>query len=156
MVAQGLVAFIGAVVASVAVIRLNHGAFFVQSLSTYEWWIVVAGAMGSALAFYLVRERFGHGGIQGVMRAIGGAIWVSFIGSIIAGTLALPIYGTMFGPFTLGVTFTSSPLLGAFWFGTLMSAHGLMRVLRAERDSIFTVRLHGARKAAVTVQAITR
>ena len=67
----------------------------------------------------------------------GSAILISFAGSLIAGTLALPLYGTMFGPFALAVIFVSSPLLAGLWAFNLFGVHVLMCQWRIERDSIF-------------------
>ena len=65
---------------------------------------------------------------------------VTFFGPIIAGTLALPLYGTMFGPFTLGLIFFASPMTAVFWLGNLLGVHVLFLTWHSERDSIFGAR----------------
>ncbi len=131
------VALFGAGMAFVAVIQLGQGTAFARPMNWYECWIVLAGALGGVAALFLAGDKLGRPGWRGHLRATLGAIWVSFVGALIAGTLALPIYGTMFGPFTLGITLAGSPMLAGLWFANLMSAHLLISAWRIERDSIF-------------------
>lgn len=63
-------------------------------------------------------------------------IWISFVGALFGGTLALPFYGTMFGPFTLVVTLIKAPILALLWTSSLLSAHFMIKVRRDERDSV--------------------
>jgi hypothetical protein len=63
---------------------------------------------------------------------------VTFIGSLIGGTLGLPFYGTMFGPFIVVVTLMGAPLLAMLWAFNLLGAHVLLGIYRSERDTIFT------------------
>jgi len=51
--------------------------------------------------------------------------------------MALPLYGTMFGPFTLFVSLFSAPLLALLWVNVLVGAHFLLAIWRTERDTIF-------------------
>lgn len=133
------VALFGAGMAFVAVAQMGQGAIIGRAMNWYEWWIVTTGALGGVIALFLAGDRMGQPGWRGHLRGAMGAIWVSFVGALIAGTLALPLYGTMFGPFTLGVTLAGSPPLAALWFANLMSAHLLISAWRIERDSIFAV-----------------
>ena len=55
--------------------------------------------------------------------------------------MALPFYGTMFGPFTLVVSLFSAPILAILWITALFSAHLMIKVRRIERDSILYVTL---------------
>ena len=68
-------------------------------------------------------------------------VWISFVGALIGGTLALPFYGTMFGPFTLVVTLLNAPFLAVLWIWTLFSAHLMIKERRIERDSIIYLEL---------------
>lgn len=133
-----IVVFGGAVLSFVSVGRLSRGPElpFVAP-DWYGLWIVASGGIGALGGLYLVRERLGQPGAGGWRRAIIAVLLLSFAGSIIAGTLALPIYGTMFGPLSLVVTLIDLPLLAAAWVGCVLLAHGLMRRWREERESIF-------------------
>ncbi|MCW1951376.1 MAG: hypothetical protein KIH44_008410, partial [Octadecabacter sp.] len=54
------------------------------------------------------------------------------------GTLGLPLYGTMFGPFIVVVTLLGAPILAMLWAFTLLGIHILLASYQRERDSIFT------------------
>lgn len=121
-----------------AVLHLDRSAMFEQ-LSWYQTWIVIASGLGGVVALFLSRDRMGQNGAAGAWRGVAGAIWITFIGSLIGGTLALPLYGTMFGPFIVVVTLIGAPLLASFWAFNLLGVHMLMAKYQRERDSIFTI-----------------
>ena len=68
-----------------------------------------------------------------MIRALRGIIAVSFVGTLIGGTLALPFYGTMFGPLMFVLTLVGHPGLAALWLATLIACHFLLQVWRRER-----------------------
>ncbi len=133
-----VVALCGAIVGYAVVLRLSLGFSVINGLSGYDIWMIVTAAIGSMAGLYLAGDRFGQPGWAGLRRAMLATIWVSFVGSVIGGSLMLPFYGTMFGPFTLLVTLASSPLLALLWVLNLMGAHSLLNHWRRERDTIFT------------------
>lgn len=137
LVAYGFMALFGAAISYVTMLSLGGGSRPLQFPPTYEVWMVICGAVGAMAALRLGQHRFGRAGKAGAAHALRGVVWVTFIAAIIAGTLALPFYGTMFGPFTLGLTFAYSPLLGLSWVINLVAAHLLLSAWQAERDSIF-------------------
>lgn len=124
----------GAALALVVVLRLDPSAMFERSLSWYEWWILVSGFAGGVAGIWLAKDRLGRTGLRDPL--IGLAI-VTGLGAIVGGTLALPLYGTMFGPFTLAVIFAASPLIAGLWLANTAAAHILLRSWHSERDSIF-------------------
>ncbi len=129
-----LAAGYGSMVSYIALLRISGGDYFATGFGAYQWWIVICGGIGAALGLLIARDRFGRVGIKGMGRAAVGALWVSLIGAVIAGTLALPVYGTMFGPFSLVVTFVAKPVLALVWFGILALIH-LMLCSQLSRDS---------------------
>ncbi len=132
-----VVGLFGAGMAFVAVTQLGHGEILARPMLVYEKWIVLCGLIGGICGLYLAGDRMGQPGWSGHLRAVYGAGIVSFAGPIIAGTLALPVYGTMFGPFTMAMIFFGSPMVGLLWLANLMAAHLLIGAWRAERDSVF-------------------
>ena len=124
----------GAALALIVVLRLDPGAMFERSLGWYERWIVLSGFLGGIASVALARDRLGRDGWRDPL--IGIALMTA-LGPIIAGTLALPLYGTMFGPFTMGVIFVASPTVGLLWLSNAFMVHLLLRSWHAERDSIF-------------------
>lgn len=120
-----------------AVLHLDRAALF-QELSWYQTWIIAASGLGGMISLFLSGDRMGQSGRQGVLRSVAGAIWITFIGALIGGTLGLPLYGTMFGPFIVVVTLMGAPLLAMLWAFNLMGVHMLMAIYQRERDSIFT------------------
>jgi len=139
LLAAIVVAVFGAGVAHSVVGQLGGGLRIIRSLSNYDIWIIVSGAIGSVIGLYIGRNWFGHAGLAGWRKAIIGIGITTFASAICSGTLALPFYGTMFGPFSVVMTFIGNPLLAVFWVSILLAAHALIVDWRNERDSIFRV-----------------
>lgn len=132
------VSFLSAIIAFQVVTRLSAGSHGVSSFTGFDIWAIIAGCVGGGVAFTLSYRRwFGFAGWRGFGSAVCGGIAVSFVGSLIAGTMVLPFYGTMFGPFQLIISMITSPLLCLLWWTNLISAHLLIVKWRDERDSIF-------------------
>jgi len=133
---------LGAMFACLSVLRLSETGTHSSIAITY--WTLFAGCVGGAGGLWATYNRwFGHAGTKGWLTASAGALLASGIGAVIGGTLILPFYGTMFGPFQLIMLIVQDPILGVVWFGMLACAHGLLRQWRLERDSIFTTRHSG-------------
>lgn len=126
----------GAGLALVVVLRLDPEAIFNRAMSLYEYWIVVSGFLGGASAVFLARNKLGQPGLRAPLL---GMAEVTFFGAIIAGTLCLPLYGTMFGPFTLALIFAASPLAAVLWAANLAAVHVMFRIWHRERESIFGI-----------------
>ncbi|GGL66969.1 hypothetical protein [Wenxinia marina] len=126
-----------AFVAWVVLTHIGPGRTSVPPGPYYTAWMVLSGAIGGAVALHLVRHRLGRPGLSGVVGTGLAAVWATVLAGLIGGTLALPLYGTMFGPFTLFVTLAALPGLAAVWVGTFVLAHLKVRSWHAERDSIF-------------------
>ena len=141
---------LGGIVTAAVLDRVAEGAVALPSgiPSAYGIWILCAGAIGSGLAFWLGLNRFGQRGALGLAQVVPGILAHAFIAALIGGTLALPAYGTMFGPFLLAVTLGAAPVLLAGWVVTLVAAHLLLSLWRRERDSIFDARLPAERPAS--------
>ena len=131
------VAFFGAALALNVVVTLGGQDALVHPFAAYDYWVVLSGAIGGCAGLYLGRGWMGWPGLRGIAFAIIGTLWISFLGGLVGGSLALPFYGTMFGPFTLFVSLFSAPLLALFWGGILIAGHFLLMIWRSERDSIF-------------------
>lgn len=119
-----------------AVLHLDHGALFAP-MSWHQLWIVVASVIGGMSTLFLSGDRLGQRGGKGALRALAGGIWITFFGALIGGTLALPVYGTMFGPFIVMVTFLGAPMLALLWVFNLLGIYLMMGTYQRERDSIF-------------------
>lgn len=131
------VAIFGALLAFNIVMTIGGHAGMLNGFSAYELWVVFSGAIGGPAGLYLCRNWMGRAGWRGFCTAIIGVVAVSVVGAIVGGTLALPFYGTMFGPFTLIMSLVSAPVLALLWASTLFGAHFLMGTWRSEQDSIF-------------------
>tara|TARA_R110002096_G_scaffold229389_1_gene418977 strand:- start:88 stop:609 length:522 start_codon:yes stop_codon:yes gene_type:complete len=131
------VGFFGAAMAMNVVMTLGGVAALMTPFSGYDYWVIFSGAVGAGCGLYLGRNWMGHTGFRGVAFAMIGMLWVSFLGGLVGGSLALPVYGTMFGPFTLFVSLFSAPFLAVVWGCVLFASHLLLKIWRQERDSIF-------------------
>ncbi|WP_245540976.1 hypothetical protein [Octadecabacter antarcticus] len=137
VLAFALVGTCSATLGYLAVLHLDSDSSF-DGLSWYQTWLVVASGLGGMIALFLSGDRMGQPGSAGATRAVAGALWVTFIGALIGGTLGLPLYGTMFGPFIVVVTLMAAPLLAMLWAVNLFGTHILMGIYQSERDTIFT------------------
>lgn len=135
--AYAATAIAGAVLALAVAVRLGHGAEDGPRLSTYDIWVTLAGLAGGFVGLRLTEHLFGHPGAWGFLRAAGGLVLICVTAPVVAGSLALPLYGTMFGPFMFGTTLFAVPLLGLIWAGTLLAVHLCLAPWRRERDSVF-------------------
>ena len=142
-----LVGVCSAFLGFLSVLQLNRASLF-DGFSLYEWWIVVASGLGGMVALFLSGDRLGQPGFQGLGRAVAGGIWVTFIGALIGGTLSLPLYGTMFGPFIVTVTLIGAPVLCGIWVFNLFSAHVLLGIYQRERDTIFAPEIFAPEEVA--------
>lgn len=133
----------GAALAMIVLMRLDGTMIVDRAMTVYECWVAASGLIGAMVGLHLLRGRLGRAGILSPVLGIAGA---SFVGALIAGTLALPGYGTMFGPFTMGIIFVASPLTAVVWIVNLSAVHVALRRWHAERDSVFTA-LHPDRTA---------
>lgn len=131
-----LVGFCSGALGFLAVLHLDQTALF-DSLSWYQTWIVIGATLGGLLALFLSGDRLGQAGARGALRSLAGGLWLTFVGALIGGTLGLPLYGTMFGPFIVFVTLIGAPLLAFLWIFNLIGVHLLLRIYQDERDSIF-------------------
>ncbi len=100
-------------------------------------WRLMAGALGTFVALRFNLGRFGWPRLRGWARMAGGVLLVTLFAPVVAGTLVLPLYGTMFGPLALVLTLIRRPALALLWFGVLVAAHLLLQDYRRERDTIF-------------------
>ncbi len=133
------VSLFGAGLSFTIVNRLGGEDSILRALGAYDYWVILAGALGAALGLFIGQDRLGHAGWPGARRALFGLPVISFAAAVSAGTLALPGYGTMFGPFAAVLCFWETPLLLLFWFIILVATHMLYAIWRRERDTLFVV-----------------
>lgn len=124
----------GAALALVIVLRLDAAALFGRALVLHEYWILTSGLLGGALGVRVARGRLAR---PGPANAVMGMVSATLFGAVIAGTLALPGYGTMFGPLALVLVFFAAPPVAILWAVNLIGVRVLVRAWDAERDSIF-------------------
>ena len=132
--ALGVVAFLGAGVGYETLVFLAPEQILDPSVTSYEIWVILSAMIGACGALLSMLDHFGHRGVRGAFRLIRGGLSVTFLGSLIGGTLAMPMFGTMFGPFAFVMLFVTKPSVGAMWAGSLIAAHILLRGWRVERD----------------------
>jgi len=137
LLAYGAVAMSGAGLSFVIINGLGGGETVLRMFSAYDLWSMVAGTVGAPMGLYISRRWFGGPGIVGWVRMLIGVPCVAFFGGIAGGTLALPFYGTMFGPFSVAMIFWAMPLVAFFFLLILVATHMLFAVHHRERDTLF-------------------
>ena len=141
------VGLLGAGMSFTIVNEMGGEGQILRPLSWYDSWMILSGLIGACVGLFLGRSCLGHGGWRGAFCMLRGGIVVTFAAAIVGGSLALPLYGTMFGPLLLGMTLWGHPILGAIWVAMLLGAHALFRSFRRERQ-VFLDRL--PRQSAVS------
>lgn len=131
------VGILGAWMSFTIVNQLGDEGRLIRALSLFDCWMILAGFLGSVGGLYVGMRWFGHPGMMGIWYLAKGIFGVTSIAAIVGGTLALPFYGTMFGPFLLALTLWVHPMLASFWVAMLMGSHGLIMQWRRERNTIF-------------------
>lgn len=132
-------AIFGAGLAFTVVNRLGGAQELLRPLGWVDLWMILAGALGADAGLFLGADKLGHAGWRGVKRALAGCLIISLSASVVAGTLALPGFGTMFGPFATAITFWQSPIVLVFWLMMLLACHLLFANWRRERETLFTI-----------------
>ena len=105
-------------------------------MSLYRLWLGVAGAFGAATSLFLVRKNFGKPGTFGAFETAFAGLMATLLTGIIGGSLALPVYGTMFGAWLVIVSIVETPLLLLPWAGALWVMHQAMSTYRAEKQTL--------------------
>lgn len=123
-----------------AILQMEQETLFAQR-TWYQTWVVAASAIGGATALFLGQGRLGGAGLRGMISGLAGGLWVTFVGAVIGGTLALPLYGTMFGPFIVTVTFLGMPVLAVQWGCVVLAVHVLLGGYQRERQAAFDCNL---------------
>lgn len=129
--------FFGAVLALAVQSRLGDSVGGPPVLDLRTVWMCFAGALGTGYGFHICRTRIGVPGLTGGLYALAQGIWVTMVSAVIAGTITLPVFGTMFAPWLLFTTFLEVPILLAMWACVFTAAHLLAARWQAERNSIF-------------------
>ena len=91
--------------------------------TVYDLWLAISGAIGASAALFYCRKYFGQADLFGMAKVVIGIAFVSLGAAFIAGTLALPIYGTMFGPLAMLSTFYAHPILAYVWGTALLGVN---------------------------------
>ena len=130
----------GAILAFTVVNQLGGGADVIRPMTAYDLWSICAGVIGALAGLYLGTRWLGQPGWQGWLRALIAVPVVSLFAALIAGTLALPGHGTMFGPLGLVTTLIAYPTLALLWLAMITAAHVSFVQWRKERDTIFHVK----------------
>ncbi|MFQ6553385.1 hypothetical protein AAD018_013690 [Aestuariibius insulae] len=118
----------GGLIAYTVVRQMRSG--FMTEFGLYEFWVILSGMLGSAIAYQTGEAHLGFPGWQGAVRALATAVWVALFGAVVAGTLALPGYGTIYGPISVAITLVEAPVLLVVLAGMLAGAHLMMLDLR--------------------------
>ncbi|RYH02702.1 hypothetical protein EU805_08775 [Salipiger sp. IMCC34102] len=133
LIAGVLLGGLGAVLAFVVVSQVADRGDLLRGWSLSDAWCAASGAIGGILSFYIGRRWLGRSGAVGAIRALCAVVWIGCLTALIAGTLILPGYGTMFGPMLFGTVILARPALFLAWSCGLILSHLLVREWRMER-----------------------
>lgn len=131
--ALGVIGLAGGL-AAVTAVRFLTGAPIGQS---HLIWCTFSGLVGAVWSTILCLKWMGHRGAIGWAQFTLALAGITFMTSLVAGSLILPIYGTMFGPFSAAMMFIDAPLVALAWCGATLCGHLIIIKWRQERDTIF-------------------
>ena len=132
------VSAVGAFLAFFAGLTLEGAATLATFPDLYDIWLALSGAIGAASALSMGRRFLGRSDLLGAVQVLLVFPMITLIAALIAGSLALPIYGTMFGPLALVTTLISNPFLAGVWITAIFGAHAAYAIYREEREVFFT------------------
>lgn len=135
-----IIGLFGAVLSFLVVNKLGGEAEILRTFGIYDLWAIASGAIGATTALYLGRHWLGMKGLAGWIKAAVAVPLITFGGSLVGGTLTLPVYGTMFGPLALGVTLYENAIVLFLWVWTIFVIHTLFAGYRKERETLFATR----------------
>ncbi|MEM9349856.1 MAG: hypothetical protein AAGA47_06315 [Pseudomonadota bacterium] len=107
------------------------------SATAGAWLCTLCAAIGGVTAPILVRDWFGHAGVCGIIYALVGGLMATMLLGVFAGTLILPVFGTMFGPLLVLTASIAKPWFLLPWVISLKGLHSAMVEYRAEQDTIY-------------------
>lgn len=136
-----IAAFFGAALAIVVVNKFSNQAPRFEHVYFYDVWALLSGAVGASLGLFLGRRWMGRPGVKGACCAMVGALAITFTAALIGGSLALPIYGTMFGPLAVVSTFYEVPIAALLWLSMIYLCHRAFSHYRQERLTLYTAPL---------------
>lgn len=132
---------------AVALLCISGGWLSIESLGKLQaaipiitgdfaaWWLGVAGAVGAAAAAYSARNSFGRSGRYGAMIAVVGGVAATLVLGIVGGTIVLPIYGTMFGPWLTVVSAFEGNTAIVPWAAALYGFHRAIAYYQWDREA---------------------
>ncbi|MEL6608118.1 MAG: hypothetical protein AAFO93_04320 [Pseudomonadota bacterium] len=135
ILAFAALALAGAVLGMYALRDLNALDSF-TSRDTARGWLAMSGAMGACLSAMAMRDRFGRVGRGSLWHAAVAGVITTMLVGIVAGTLVLPIFGTMFGPWLVLIALLNMPVLAVPWMFALWGYDTARRSYTAERESL--------------------
>ncbi len=132
--AYGISGVFGLLFGLTIVMRLDNSVFATRFLTLFEAWTLTASVIGVCVSLRIARDKLC---MPSAFRTFEGMLLLTVLAPIAAGTLILPIYGTMFGPFTLALIFWALPITALVWLFAMIVISALLREWQRERDSIF-------------------
>ena len=108
-----------------------------KSQETRAVWLAFAGAVGGLIGARSAASFFGRSGPAGTLLIFAGVLFLTVVFGIAAGSLILPIYGTMFGPWLAVVGLVSHPVAAVLWITSLTAFHFARSAYAVERDTVF-------------------
>jgi len=132
--AYAIISVFGALLSFVVVNGLGGQTHILRPLGSYDFWVIFAGGVGAGIGLYAGRKWLGKPGLVGWLNALFAVPAITLLASLVAGTLALPLYGTMFGPMALTITFVEHSLLLFLWVWTVLLAHSMFVAFHKEQD----------------------
>ncbi|MGR3433719.1 MAG: hypothetical protein ACU0CO_02330 [Shimia sp.] len=95
-------------------------------------WLAAAGAAGALIAAPFAAHHVTRGPARAIVAGVAFALMLGVIG----GSMVLPVFGTMFGPFLIVGTVFSAPWLHLPLVLALIGLARAQRRLEAERDTL--------------------
>lgn len=100
-------------------------------------WIVVAAILGMVIGFAIHFRAIGHRGACGIVRSLAAQIMLTLTATLIAGTLIVPLHGTLYGPLVVAELAVDGPVPLVVWPFEALTIHWLMTIWQAEKACAF-------------------
>ncbi|PIE18340.1 MAG: hypothetical protein CSA65_05380 [Proteobacteria bacterium] len=117
--------------------RLRHDGVLAGMSDHMIAWIVVAAILGMMVGFAIHFRAIGHPGACGIVRSLAAQIMLTLTATLIAGTLIVPLHGTLYGPLVVVELAVDGPVPLAVWPFEALTIHWLMKIWQAEKACAF-------------------
>lgn len=107
-----------------------------EVVSMSRGWLATSGGLGAIIGLRAMVTQFGRPGLWGTLSSGFAGLIAALVLGVVGGTLVLPAYGTMFGPWLVLAGFLKAPIIMVPWAFVVFGVHKAQQSYTRERETI--------------------